>query len=97
MNQEIKTEPELNFDYTFLHIVHDIMSKLESGGHDVESLNLKLNELQEKIKEAKNEIINIDYIRPTKEHQELQVQALLQQLKIKQNLLNKYEKYSLSP
>ena len=86
---EPTTSDLLDFD---LSQITSIVSNLNSGG-DTSEIVSQLKNLQENIAAAKQKIDQVDYIRTSKEYQQKHLDCLLKQLKIKEDVVGKYQNF----
>ena len=81
------------FDFDFSEIIHNLLSSLNNEGETTNIL-LQLKNLQDKVVVAKQRIDKVDYIRTSKEYQQKHLDCLLKQLKIKEDIIKKYQNFS---
>lgn len=75
-------------DANFLPLIYDILKSLDRGPTEV---SLKVNELQKKFQQMREQIENLPGIDLSREEQLRQMEVLRQQLAIKTELLRKYK------
>ena len=86
---ESTTSNLLDFD---LSEITSILNNLNSGADRSEVVS-QLKSLQEKIAAAKQKIDRVDYIRTSKEYQQKHLDCLLKQLKIKEDVIGRYQNF----
>ncbi|XP_018618726.1 mediator of RNA polymerase II transcription subunit 9 [Scleropages formosus] len=80
-----ETEDE---DYSLLPLVHDIIKCMDKDSQDVHQ---ELNKLKNRIQEAREQIIAMPGIDKSPEEQQQQLRTLREQVRTKNQLLQKYK------
>jgi len=81
------------FDFNFSEIIHSLLNNLNTEG-ETRDVVAQLKKLQDKVALAKQQIDKIDYIRTSKKYQQAHLDCLLKQLKIKEDVIKKYQNFS---
>nr|XP_033818444.1 mediator of RNA polymerase II transcription subunit 9 [Geotrypetes seraphini] len=86
--EEPEDEEEEEEDYSFLPLVHHIIKSMDKDSQDVHQ---ELNELKNKFQEMRRLIGTMPGIDRSPEQQQQQLQSLREQVRTKNQLLQKYK------